>query len=83
MEDACDCLTDDWGVDARQISVTVKGGEVTLDGTVPSRQQKRRAEDLIDDLSGVKHVQNNLRVQESAAWDRDNGGEFARTEPTG
>ena len=70
MEDACDALTEDWGVDARQISVQVTGGEVTLDGTVPSRQQKRRAEDLIDDLSGVKHVQNNLRVQDSATWNR-------------
>ena len=70
MEDACDALTEDWGVDARQISVQVTGGEVTLDGTVPSRQQKRRAEDLIDDLSGVKHVQNNLRVQDNATWNR-------------
>jgi len=70
MEDACDALTDDWGVDARQISVSVNDGEVTLDGTVPSRQQKRRAEDCIDDLSGVRHVQNNLRIEERSAWDR-------------
>ena len=75
-EDACDALTQDWGVDARQVSVTVSDGEVTLDGTVPSRVQKRRAEDCIDDLSGVRHVQNNLRVQESTAWDRNNSSEF-------
>jgi osmotically-inducible protein OsmY len=75
-EDACDRLTDDWGVDARQVSVTVNDGEVTLDGTVPSRGQKRRAEDCIDDLSGVRHVQNNLRVQESTTWDRNNSSEF-------
>lgn len=79
MEDACDRLTDDWAVDARQISVTVNGGEVTLEGTVPSRDQKRRAEDVIDDLSGVKNVQNNLRVQQPAAWDRSS----RETEPTG
>ena len=84
MEDACDCLTDDWAVDARQISLTVNNGEVTLDGTVPTRQQKRRAEDVIDDLSGVKHVQNNLRVLESTAWDRNNSGEFgSKSKPTG
>lgn len=71
MEDACDALTQDWGVDARQISVTVSNGEVTLDGTVPSRQQKRRAEDCVDDLSGVTHVQNNLRVQQPQSWDRN------------
>ena len=68
---AWDVFHHNWGVDARQISVTVNNGEVTLDGTVPSREQKRRAEDCIDDLSGVKNVQNNLRVQERAAWERD------------
>ncbi|WP_305097420.1 BON domain-containing protein [Croceibacterium aestuarii] len=64
LEDACDNLTDDWAVDARNIQVTVKDGEVTLDGTVPSRNQKRRAEDCVDCISAVGHVQNNLRVQE-------------------
>lgn len=65
LEDACDALTRDWRVDARQIQVTVNGGELTLDGTVSSRGQKRRAEDCVEDLSGVRHVQNNLRVQDS------------------
>lgn len=74
-EDACDALTDDWNVDARQVSVAVNDGEVTLDGTVPSRQQKRRAEDCVEYLSGVRHVQNNLRVQESSVWDRNDSGE--------
>jgi osmotically-inducible protein OsmY len=76
MEDACDALTEDWGVDASQISVTVNNGEVTLDGTVSSREQKRRAEDCVDDLSGVRNVQNNLRVQERTTWDRNNNAEF-------
>ena len=67
LEDACDALTEDWGVDARNIQVTVSNGDVTLDGTVPSREQKRRAEDCVDDLSGVKNVQNNLRVQERSS----------------
>ena len=74
-EDACDALTDDWDVDARQISVSVNDGEITLDGTVPSRQQKRRAEDCVEYLSGVRHVQNNLRVQERSVWDRNDGAE--------
>lgn len=67
LEDACDRLTQDRGVDASAIQVTVQGGEVTLDGTVGDRQQKQRAEDVIDDLSGVKHAQNNLRVQQSSS----------------
>lgn len=66
-EDANDRLTDDWRVDARQITVTVTDGEVTLAGTVASRQEKHRAEECVEHLSGVKHVQNNLRVQLSGA----------------
>ncbi|WP_198045893.1 BON domain-containing protein [Novosphingobium aquimarinum] len=62
-EDANDHLTHDWGVDARKISVSVSEGEVTLDGQVDSRQAKRRAEDVVDQISGVRHVQNNLRVE--------------------
>ncbi len=62
-EDVNDRLTDDWRVDASEIEVSVSEGEVTLDGTVSSREEKRAAEDLIEEVSGVKHVQNNLRVQ--------------------
>ncbi len=70
-EDASERLTDDWSVDARNIEVKVSNGEITLDGTVRTRDQKRRAEDLVEDLSGVKHVQNNLRVDEGSTWDRN------------
>jgi Flp pilus assembly secretin CpaC len=53
-------------LDASEIEVKVSGGEVTLSGTVNSRMDKRRAEDIVEDVSGVKHVQNNIRVQESS-----------------
>lgn len=66
LEDVSDRITDDWRVDGRNIQVTVDSGEVTLDGTVTSRDQKRRAEDCADAISGVKHVQNNLRVDTSS-----------------
>jgi osmotically-inducible protein OsmY len=56
-------LTDDSWLDASGISVSVSGGEVTLSGTVESREAKHRAERIVEDLSGVSHVQNNLRVQ--------------------
>jgi hypothetical protein len=36
---------------------------VTLTGTVTSREQRRRAEDIAESVSGVTHVQNNLRVK--------------------
>ena len=65
LEDACDRLTHDRGVDASDIQVTVDNNEVTLDGKVNTRWEKRRAEDCVYDVSGVKHVQNNLRLHET------------------
>lgn len=70
-DDVNDRLTEDWRVDASHVSVTVDKGEVTLDGTVTSRQAKRRAEDVVDSVSGVKHVQNNLRVASTDTHDLD------------
>ena len=61
-DEAHERLTDDTWLDASNISISVSGGEVTLSGTVESREAKHRAEHLIEDLSGVTHVQNNLRV---------------------
>ncbi len=65
-EDVNDRLTEDFWVDASRIGVTVSGGEVTLDGTVDGKRAKRRAEDIADDVTGVKHVQNNLRVDSAS-----------------
>jgi osmotically-inducible protein OsmY len=62
-DDINDRLTDDGWLDASSIEVTVKDREVTLSGTVNDRNAKRRAEDIAEDVSGVSHVQNNLRVK--------------------
>jgi len=62
-EDVCERLTEDRFIDASNVEVVVKEGEVTLSGTVSSRGLKRRAEDLAEMASGVAHVQNNLRVE--------------------
>jgi osmotically-inducible protein OsmY len=61
-EEVCDRLADDPWVDAGDIEVTVKNGEVTLSGAVREREDKRRSEDLTDNVSGVREVHNNLRV---------------------
>ena len=63
LEEINERLTHDDDIDAHEISVSVEKGEVTLTGTVGSRAQKRRADDIAEDVSGVQHVQNNLRVQ--------------------
>ena len=57
-------LTQDRFVDASDIDVVVKRGEVTLTGAVDSRLARRRAEDIADAVLGVTHVQNNLRVHD-------------------
>jgi hypothetical protein len=55
-------LTEDPWLDASNIEVQVKSSEVTLSGRVDNREAKHRAERLVEEISGVDHVQNNLRV---------------------
>lgn len=62
-EQVCDDLTDDPWLDASRIEVAVADGEVTLSGSVDSRDAKRWAEDVAHHAGGVKHVQNNLRIE--------------------
>lgn len=63
LEDANERLMHDPSLDASNITVRCDDNEITLDGTVDSRWAKRRAEDIVDSVAGVKHVQNNLRVE--------------------
>ena len=65
-EDVNDSLSDDPQVDASDINVTVSSCEVTLTGTVKDRWQKRRAEDIAENVSGVKNVENRIKVGSSA-----------------
>ncbi|HEY8617798.1 BON domain-containing protein [Phenylobacterium sp.] len=63
-------LEDERRLDLRDVDVLVEDGEVTLNGTVRRKEDKRRIEDIAD-IDGVRHVQNNLRVR-----DRDRGWTF-------
>ncbi|HEU4903457.1 MAG TPA: BON domain-containing protein [Flavisolibacter sp.] len=65
-EDICDRLTDDDRVDASNIRVQIENDVVILSGTVHSRDEKRRAEDLVESVSGVHDVENRLRVGKGA-----------------
>jgi hypothetical protein len=62
-DDACECLARDPRVDASDIEVTVHSGEITLNGTVADRRQKRCAEDAVEHVLGVKEIHNRIRVQ--------------------
>ena len=61
-EDVCDALTDSDALDASNITVTVQDGVIKLAGSVPHRLMKRLAEDLAEGCSGVRDVENALRV---------------------
>ncbi len=73
-EDVNERLSDDVRVDASEIEVTVQNREVTLTGTVRDRNEKRWAEDIVEAVAGVNHVQNNLRVGQRQA-ERATGAE--------
>lgn len=62
-EDVCEHLLHHPYVDASDIEVIVREGEVTLSGTVEARMVKRAAEECCDDVRGVKDVHNHLRVK--------------------
>ena len=62
LEDVCDRLTDDPYVNPSDVEVKVNDGTVTLSGSVVSREEKRHAEDCVESVSGVRDVNNNLRV---------------------
>jgi BON domain-containing protein len=64
-EDVSDRLSDDDEVDASDITVIVKSGEVVLEGTVSDRHSKHRAEDIAESVSGVREVTNHLRAKKN------------------
>lgn len=58
-------LEDERRLDLRDVDVSVEDGEVTLNGAVRRKEDKRRIEDIAD-IEGVWNVQNNLRVRDRA-----------------
>jgi osmotically-inducible protein OsmY len=65
-EDVNDILMHDHHIDATNIEVAVKNGEVTLSGSVSDKQAKRHAEDLSETVSGVSSVENKIRVSKES-----------------
>jgi osmotically-inducible protein OsmY len=74
-DDINDFLSEDSFIDASDIEVRVTNGEVTLKGSVDSRADKDRAEDIAESVSGVKNVENSLRVKRNTDW-RNRDGNF-------
>ena len=72
-DDVNDRLTDYPYLDASDIDVEVSNGEVVLTGTVESRYAKRMTEDIVDNISGVTHVENRLRVKQNTPTSSSSG----------
>lgn len=62
LDDICLVLAMRPDVDVTDVSVSVRDGEVMLDGTVPYRAMKHAIEDAAAACSGVVEVHNHLKV---------------------
>lgn len=61
-EEVCETLMKHPQVDASKTGVEVEGGIVSLLGFIESREAKRLAEALVEDLPGVLEVRNLLKI---------------------
>lgn len=60
----CERMSQHGWLDASDISLDVKDGEVTLTGSVSNRSAKRLAEDIADSVYGVRDVHNRLHLSQ-------------------
>lgn len=64
-DDINERLYHDSHIDASDIDVTVLNGEATLTGTVENKMAKRRIEDVVESIPGIRDVENRLKVKSS------------------
>jgi hypothetical protein len=62
-DDVCQWMSDDARLDAREIAVSVRDGDVTLEGDVENRAARRLAEDIAAAVPGVRDVFNRLQTR--------------------
>ena len=61
-EDICERLWAAYHIDSSEVTVDVKDGKVSLEGSVPSRYMKHSIEDIVDACPGVTDIDNRVRV---------------------
>jgi BON domain-containing protein len=81
-EDINDRLSEGY-LDATEIEVQANNGEIVLTGTVDSRIDKRRAEAIAENVSGVNNVENRLRVRNRQQYGSTYGKESTSSMDTG
>ena len=72
-EDLNERLTDADDIDARGLMVEVSNGIATLSGNVEQRWMKHRAEDIVENCSGVRDVRNQIQVGSSSSSTQSTG----------
>jgi osmotically-inducible protein OsmY len=78
----CERLREDPEIDPSEVTISVSGSRVTLDGSVDSRRTKNSIEDIIEQFD-VHDVQNNLRVTREAGRSGQSGSEWGKSVSTG
>jgi osmotically-inducible protein OsmY len=78
----CERLRDDPEIDPSEVTITVQGGKITLEGTVDSRQTKNAIEEIADQF-GTQDVQNNLRIQRQGQQTGESQGRQAKSATSG
>jgi len=63
LEEINDRLCDNPYLDASDMEVGVHNGDVILNGSVESREDKSLAEEIAEGVTGVQNVENRLRVK--------------------
>lgn len=71
-EEISEVLTRHHEIDASDIEVEVKEGDVTLSGVVPERTMKHLTEDIVERCMGVHDITNNLRVKRDGDMEASN-----------
>lgn len=65
QDEVCRKITDDPAIDASDVEVFVSEAEVILQGVVQSRLAKRRLDDIVNSVRGIRHVENRVRIRMS------------------
>lgn len=61
-EEIWELLSNNADLDASEVELQVESGAVTLTGTVDSRDARWLTEDLVSSVTGVREVNNRLKV---------------------
>jgi osmotically-inducible protein OsmY len=79
-EDICERLIQRGSaIDLSDVTVEVKEGKVELQGWVPERRMKHMIEDVADECSGVKDIDNRIRVGAPAETGAEEGTADSRS----